>query len=75
MTGTGLTEVVDDYKNGFLLPVGDTASMARAAVALLRDTRRLAEFKKSAGEMALEKFNSEKIVSEYESYYEEVLNA
>jgi N-acetyl-alpha-D-glucosaminyl L-malate synthase BshA len=72
-SGTGLMEVVDDYKNGFLLPVGDTSAMARAAVALLRDADRLAEFKKAAAEMAYEKFNADKIVGEYETYYEEVL--
>jgi N-acetyl-alpha-D-glucosaminyl L-malate synthase BshA len=73
-SGTGLTEVVDDYKNGFLLPVGDTASMARAAIALLKDASRLNDFKRAASERAMEKFNADKIVSEYETYYEEVLN-
>jgi len=72
--GTGLVEVVDDFKNGFLLPVGDTASMARAALALLKDQSRLAEFKQAAAELAYSKFNAEKIVSEYEAYYQEVLN-
>ncbi len=73
-SGTGLVEVVDDFRNGFLLPVGDTSSMARAAVALLKDTERLAEFRRSAAELAYERFNSEKIISEYEAYYEEVFN-
>jgi N-acetyl-alpha-D-glucosaminyl L-malate synthase BshA len=73
-SGTGLTEVVDDFKNGFLLPVGDTSSMARAAIALLKDDKRLLEFKRAASESAFERFNSDKIVAEYETYYEEVLN-
>jgi N-acetyl-alpha-D-glucosaminyl L-malate synthase BshA len=73
-SGTGLVEVVDDYKNGFLLPVGDTPAMARAAIALLKDADRLAEFKKAAAEMAYEKFDAEKIVTEYEDYYREVLD-
>jgi N-acetyl-alpha-D-glucosaminyl L-malate synthase BshA len=72
--GTGLVEVVDDYKNGFLLPVGDTSAMARAALSLLRDKTRLLEFRQAAAEMALQKFNAEKIVSEYEAYYDEILN-
>jgi len=71
--GTGLMEVVDDFKNGYLLPVGDTASMARAAVALLKDKGRLAEFKKAAATSALERFNSQEIVTEYENYYQEVI--
>lgn len=73
-TGTGLVEVVDDYRDGFLLPVGDTTSMARAAVALLKDTTRLREFRTAAVEIANRKFNSEKIVGEYEAFYQEVLN-
>ena len=72
-SGTGLTEVVEDFRNGFLLPVGDTSSMARAAVALLKDTKRHEEFCISAAESAMRRFNSEKIVTEYETYYREVL--
>lgn len=71
-SGTGLAEVVDDYRNGFLMPVGDTASMSRAAVSLLKDKNRLAEFRAAASRLAAEKFNSDKIISEYEAYYEEV---
>lgn len=74
-SGTGLVEVVDDFTNGFLLPVGDTTSMARAAISLLKNKERLKQFKKAATELALKKFSAEKIVSEYEGYYEEVLNA
>lgn len=73
-SSTGLVEVVDDFRNGFLLPVGDTSSMARAAVALLKDPMRLNEFKKAAAKSAVEKFNADKIVGEYEQYYEDVLN-
>ncbi len=72
-SGTGLVEVVEDYRNGFLLPVGDTISMSRAAIALLKDRERLAEFKKAAGETVARKFSADKIVSQYESYYDEVL--
>jgi glycosyltransferase involved in cell wall biosynthesis len=67
-------EVVEDYHNGFLLPVGDTASMARAGIALLKDPKRLLLFKQAAAEMAARKFGADKIVAEYEAYYQEVLN-
>lgn len=73
-SGSGLAEVVDDLANGFLLPVGDTTSMASAAITLLKNKERLKQFKKAAAELALKKFSAEKIVSEYEHYYEEVLN-
>jgi N-acetyl-alpha-D-glucosaminyl L-malate synthase BshA len=74
-SGTGLTEVIDDYKNGFLLPVGDTGAMARAAISLLKNKERLAEFKSAASRLAHEKFAADKIISEYEQYYQEVLDA
>lgn len=73
-SSTGLVEVVDDFRNGFLLPVGDTSSMARAGLSLLSDPDRLAMFKKSAAEDALAKFDADKIISQYENYYEEILN-
>ena len=72
-SGTGLVEVVDDFKNGFLLPVGDTSSMARAAISLLRDKDRLAEFKKNAHEIAYKRFSDKVIIPQYEQYYEEIL--
>lgn len=73
-SGTGLVEVVEDYRNGFLLPVGDTVSMARAGIALLKDKNRLDEFKKSAAESALRRFSADNIVNQYEQYYHEVIN-
>jgi N-acetyl-alpha-D-glucosaminyl L-malate synthase BshA len=73
-SGTGLVEVVDDFTNGFLLPVGDTSSMARAAISLLKNEQRLQQFKKAAAELAQKKFAADKIVAQYEQYYEEVLH-
>lgn len=73
-SGTGLAEVIDDYRDGFLLPVGDTASMARAALSLLRDPGRLREFKANAVALAAAKFSADKIVPQYEALYQEVLN-
>ncbi len=73
-SGTGLVEVVEDFIDGFLLPVGDTGSMARAAVSLLANRERLQQFKNAAANRALERFSADKIVSEYESYYEDILS-
>ncbi len=71
---TGMVELVDDNVNGFLFPVGDTESMAKAGVELLSNKEKFMRFKKSAQETAYDRFNAEKIVSEYEKYYEEILN-
>lgn len=73
-SGTGMMEVIDDYQDGYLFPVGDTTAMARAGIALLKNPQRLMEFKQAAAANALKKFRAEKIVSEYEHYYREILN-
>ena len=67
--------MVDDFHNGYLLPVGDTAAMARAALSLLNDPQRLVEFKKAAAERALSKFSADRIVKQYEDYYQEIYDA
>jgi len=71
--GTGLMEVIEDGGDGFLCPVGNTTEMADKAVALLRDTERLKQFKTAAAARALERFSVERIFTQYERYYEEVL--
>ncbi len=72
-SGTGLVEVVDHGVDGFLHPVGDTGSMAKAALSLLGDEKKLRQFKASAHEKAHEKFNAETIVDHYEQYYRQIL--
>jgi L-malate glycosyltransferase len=72
--GTGLMEVIDHGIDGFLLPVGDTTAMARAGITLLTDSQRLKEFKQAAAELAMQKFSADKVVPEYEQYYEEIIN-
>ncbi len=72
-SGTGLTEVVDDGQDGYLLPVGDTNAMAQMAFELLNDKNELVKFKNNAAHLAFKKFAAEKIVTQYENYYEEIL--
>lgn len=72
--GTGLVEVIDHGINGFLCPVGDTAGMARAAIELLTDRRKLGTFKSAAADLARKRFSQDKIVGEYEHYYQEIAN-
>jgi N-acetyl-alpha-D-glucosaminyl L-malate synthase BshA len=71
---TGLVEVIEHNINGFLFPIGDTASMSAEAIKLLSDAKRLAQFKENATKLAYERFHSDKIVVEYENYYKEILN-
>lgn len=71
--GTGLIELVEHGVDGFLFPIGDTANMASAAIALLNDEPRLKEFKKRAIEKAHHDFNADAIVDHYERYYRQIL--
>jgi N-acetyl-alpha-D-glucosaminyl L-malate synthase BshA len=74
-SGTGLVEVVEHKKTGFLMTIGDTGSMANAAITLLKDRDKLSRFKQAAANSAYERFRSEKIISEYEKFYKEIVNA
>jgi glycosyltransferase involved in cell wall biosynthesis len=69
----GVPEVVEDGKSGFLLPVGDVDGMAAAALTLLGDASRHAEFRAAARRRAVEHFDTTLIVPRYETYYREVL--
>ncbi|MDZ4722776.1 MAG: N-acetyl-alpha-D-glucosaminyl L-malate synthase BshA [candidate division Zixibacteria bacterium] len=73
-TGTGLSEVISHNVNGFLCPVGDTTAMARAGIDLLKDKPRHLAFRNAAAKIALERFKEDKLISEYENYYEEILH-
>lgn len=71
---TGLSEVIDHNVNGFLHPIGDTNSMIKSALAILQDPSQLCRFKEAAHKAAYERFNADKIITEYENYYNEILN-
>lgn len=71
---TGLVEVIEHDKTGFLFPLGHTGAMAAAALKLLNDKPRLEEFKRASHRRAADNFRAEKIVGEYENYYHEILN-
>lgn len=69
----GIPEVNVHGVTGYLSDVGDVASMAGHAVALLSDESLLLEFRKNALHKAKE-FDLKKILQEYVSYYEEVIS-
>ncbi len=70
----GLPEVVNDGKTGFLLPVGDVTGMAQKSLELLSKTDQYAVFQKEARKRALDYFDSQLIIPQYEAFYEEILN-
>lgn len=69
----GIPEVNVHGVTGYLSDVGDVASMAGHAIALLSDEALLLDFRKNALHKAKE-FDLKKILQEYVSYYEEVIS-
>ncbi len=69
----GLPEVVEDGETGFLHPLGDVEGMARSACRLLGDDSLWTRFSEAGQRRARDEFSADRIVSVYESFYEEVL--
>jgi N-acetyl-alpha-D-glucosaminyl L-malate synthase BshA len=68
----GLPEVNVQGVTGFMSEVGDVEDMAKNAVFILQDDKRLREFKENAFEAA-HRFSIEKILPKYEAMYNRVI--
>ncbi len=71
----GLPEVVHHAETGYLLPVGDVDGMAARTVELLKDDERRRAMGQAGRRRAASLFGAERLVSQYERYYEKVLGA
>src|SRR6476659_8243759 len=69
----GVAEVVDHGRSGYLAPVGDVEAMAGYAIDILSDEKRLREMGKVARWEAQSRFCSSRIIPEYETFYDPVL--
>jgi N-acetyl-alpha-D-glucosaminyl L-malate synthase BshA len=69
----GVPELIEDGKNGFLAPVGDIDRMARCAIEILSDDKRLKEMGKLARFEAQSRFCASRIIPRYEDFYRRVL--
>ena len=69
----GVAELIDDGVTGMLFSVGDVEGMAVAAVKLLLDPQKLDAMGLAARQTAQKRFCSTRIIPQYESYYERVL--
>ena len=69
----GVPEVIEHERTGFLAEVGDVPAMARDAIAILSDEKRLREMGAMARWEAQARFCANKIIPEYEKFYERVL--
>jgi len=70
----GLPEVNIHGQTGYLSEVGDIEQMAHHAITILSDEEKLQQFRKNALAQA-RCFDIDKILPQYEAYYEEVVNA
>jgi L-malate glycosyltransferase len=69
----GLPEVVKHTETGFLLPVGDVEGMAARTLEILKDDERRREMGQAGRRRAESLFGAERVVNQYEQYYEKVL--
>ena len=69
----GLPEVVRHAETGYLLPVGDVDGMAARTVELLKDDAQRRHMGQAGRQRAAALFNAERVVTQYERYYERVL--
>jgi L-malate glycosyltransferase len=69
----GLPELVVHGETGFIAQIGDTERMARYAVELLTNEAKWKSFAAAGRKRAIEHFQTDLIVSQYEQYYEKIL--
>ncbi|HUF50526.1 MAG TPA: N-acetyl-alpha-D-glucosaminyl L-malate synthase BshA [Longimicrobiales bacterium] len=68
----GLPEVVEHGVSGYLAAIGDVDTMAEAAIQLLCNPDEWRQFS-AAARVGAERFSADVVVSQYESFYAEVL--
>lgn len=69
----GIREQIDHNENGILVPPKEPDALAKAIIFLLKDRERARELGLSAQKKAEEKFSVEKMISETERVYKEIL--
>ncbi len=69
----GLPEVVSEGETGYLLPIGDVDGMAARAIEILRDDDLHRRMGRRGRELAIERFDEDRIVPRYRELYERVI--
>jgi L-malate glycosyltransferase len=69
----GVPEVIEHGRTGYLAAVGDVDTMARCAIDILSDEKRLREMGMLARWEAQSRYCASKIIPEYEAFYKRVL--
>jgi N-acetyl-alpha-D-glucosaminyl L-malate synthase BshA len=70
----GIPEVVTEGETGYLSDVGDTRKMADDVMKLLADEDMRRAFGEKGREQAIQRYGSDKIIPQYISFYEKVLD-
>jgi N-acetyl-alpha-D-glucosaminyl L-malate synthase BshA len=70
----GLTELQVHGETGYIAEIGDIDRMARYCIDLLSNDTKRKRFSEAARNRAVNAFNEDKIVREYEKYYNKILN-
>ena len=71
----GLPEVVIDGETGFLFPIGEVSEMAARILDLLHDQESFQTLSHKARRRAVECFDTQKIIPQYEAFYQEILDS
>jgi N-acetyl-alpha-D-glucosaminyl L-malate synthase BshA len=69
----GLPEVIEHGTSGYLFDVGDIDAMAEAGLRIMGDDEHWRSLSEAGRALAEERFSSERVVPQYERYYEQVL--
>ena len=69
----GLPEVVVDGETGYLLDIGDIDGMADAGARILGDEDHWRRLSEGARAVAVERFSADRVVPQYEAYYDRVI--
>ncbi len=69
----GLPELQVHGETGYIAEIGDIDRMSRYAIELLTSDAKRARFGAAARRRAVEAFDTQKIITQYEAYYEECL--
>lgn len=70
----GLPELVIHNETGYIAEIGDVERMAKYAIDLLSNPNKYKKFSENARKRAVEFFNKDKIVNQYEEFYQRILN-
>lgn len=71
----GLPELVGHNESGFIAEIGDIDRMAKYVMDLLTNERKYKIFSQNARQRAVNKFDINKVVPDYEKYYKKILEA